>query len=255
VTNKTLSCLRLSGYDTAMGRTLWWFWRRFTGSVRRRGLLRTLARGPRAAAIAAGGLNDGFFDYRHGTETRRIVELADLRITSPNKGRGVRCEPTRARSFERLMQVLRLPTDGGFVDFGCGKGRVLIMAAEYGFQRVTGVEFSEELCGAARANVAAFLSHSETSPDIRVFHMDAADYEVQRDDTVFYFFNPFDATVLERVVGQIVASLELVPRKASIIYLNPLWPEAIEKHGKFERLLTCEFEGRRFDVYTCGDNR
>ena len=255
MTHKTLSRPRLSGYDTAMGRTLGRFWRRFTGSVRRRGLLRTLARAPRAAAIAAGGITDGFFDYRHGTETRRIVELADLRIASPNKERGIRCEPTHTRSFQRLVQLLRLPTDGGFVDFGCGKGRVLIMAAEYGFQRVTGVEFSEELCGVARANVASFLSLSETAPDIRVLHMDAVDYEVQEDDTVFYFFNPFDATVLERVAGRIVASLERVPRRASIIYLNPLWPEAIEKYGKFERLLTREFEGRRFDVYACGNKR
>ena len=73
-------------------------------------------------------------------------QLEDLGIASENKQRGVRYEPTRARPFRTLLRRLDPPTSSGFVNVGCGKGLVLVIAAEYGFKRVVGIEFSQELC-------------------------------------------------------------------------------------------------------------
>ena len=39
------------------------------------------------------------------------------------------------------------------MDLGCGKGRVLMLAVEYGFARVTGVDYSASLCEIARRNL------------------------------------------------------------------------------------------------------
>ena len=41
-----------------------------------------------------------------------------------------------------------------FVDYGSGKGRVLMLAAAYPFRRILGVEFSESLDRVARDNIA-----------------------------------------------------------------------------------------------------
>ena len=48
------------------------------------------------------------------------------------------------------------PRDEGdvFVDFGCGKGRVLFLAARYRFARIIGVELSERMAEQARRNLA-----------------------------------------------------------------------------------------------------
>ena len=59
-------------------------------------------------------------------------------------------ELMRLRPFRRLMRTLSLPPGSGFVDFGCGKGRVLLLAAGFGFARITGVEFAKELCDIAK---------------------------------------------------------------------------------------------------------
>ena len=40
-----------------------------------------------------------------------------------------------------------------FVDYGLGKGRVLMLATEYPFKRIVGVEFSESLDRTARQNL------------------------------------------------------------------------------------------------------
>ena len=51
---------------------------------------------------------------------------------------------------------------------GSGKGRVLLIAAQTGSQRIIGVEFSGELCEIARKNVKTFLRQTQINPQIEV---------------------------------------------------------------------------------------
>jgi hypothetical protein len=53
-----------------------------------------------------------------------------------------------------------------------------------------------------------------------VVHRDAADYNVQPDQNVFFMFNPFDHIVMQHVIEHIAHSLEEVPRPIWLIYLN-----------------------------------
>ena len=96
------------------------------------------------------GVGHFWFDLRYGTDTCDPLRLSDLRISSPNKGYGVDYSATKPRVFARFMKLVPLLPASVFVDFGCGKGRVMLLAARHGFKRVIGVEFSPELCQAAR---------------------------------------------------------------------------------------------------------
>ncbi len=51
--------------------------------------------------------------------------------------------------------------------------------------------------------------------------VDARDYEPPPDATMFYFYDPFDASVFREVVARIGASLEAFPRACTLIYLDP----------------------------------
>jgi SAM-dependent methyltransferase len=123
-------------------------------SIRLRGVIGTGVLVLRALGIYLSKLEDSLFDVRYRTDTGGRVELSDLMIASENKDHGVRYEPTRARPFKKLINMLDLPRDSTFVDFGSGKGRVLIMALECGFRKVVGLEFSQELCEISRKNLA-----------------------------------------------------------------------------------------------------
>ncbi len=44
-------------------------------------------------------------------------------------------------------------TDYAFIDIGCGKGRVVLLASEYAFREVVGVELNPQLASVARRNL------------------------------------------------------------------------------------------------------
>jgi SAM-dependent methyltransferase len=120
-------------------------------SLQKRGLLRTIKV---ACSVAA----DFSFDWRHRTETMRWAPAHAFETFSHNKVYATNYQATTVRPLVRLLRKLQLPTQGTFVDLGCGKGRVLMIASEFGFRRVVGVEFCAELCRQARANASCFGS-------------------------------------------------------------------------------------------------
>jgi cyclopropane fatty-acyl-phospholipid synthase-like methyltransferase len=86
--------------------------------------------------VAFNVIADLEFDLRYGTDTMRRVEKDALPGSSSYSA-------TKARGFRTLMRKLDLPKASVFVDLGSGKGRVLLLAAQYGFEKVVGVEYSQ----------------------------------------------------------------------------------------------------------------
>jgi predicted RNA methylase len=117
--------------------------------------------------------------------------------------------------------VLPIPHDSVFVDLGAGKGRLLLLAAQSGrFRKVVGVEFSAELCRTAEQNIRSFQRHYAGNVTFEVVHTDAADYEVQPDQNVFFMFNPFGPVVMQQVIQRVEQSLEEAPRRIWVICLG-----------------------------------
>ena len=220
--------------------------RRFRG--RTAGELFAAAR--RRFALAASKLTDHRFDRKYGTETSALVENANMRdVRSDNLARGIRYEPTRAAPFRRVMRAARIPAAGSFLDIGCGKGRVCLLAAEHGFARVIGIDYSRHLCETARANVERFQRRSGKSFEADIRAMDAAGYVFNGDERVVYLFNPFDGEVLARVMEHLLASLRQEPREMWIVYHNPVWRGVIERSGAFEAVGDWSAGGGLFAVY------
>jgi SAM-dependent methyltransferase len=192
-------------------------------------------------------LQERFFDFRYGTDTVAFVELKSLTIAGEHLADGVAYEPTRMRLVRRAISALNLAPGGAFVDFGCGKGRVLLLAADYGFRRVTGVEFAKELCDTARTNLARYRTKTGIDTDIRIVEGDAVEYEVKDDESVFFLANPFSAALVEMVVKNIMHSLTAGKRRGFIIYNNPLWSDVVERQG-FTPFL--DFDGGECIVYS-----
>jgi len=198
-----------------------------------------------------GTLRDHTFDWKYGTDTAAWVSLADLNIDSQNSPRGVDYHPTRIKPFYKVFQTLNLPSQAGFVDFGCGKGRTLMMAADLGFSRVVGIEFSEALCEIARRNIQIYQERNALTANMSVINADAVDYEIEPTDQIFYFFHPFDESVLRKVMENISHSLDRYPRKIWIIYYEPVHHEVIGSIGNSLRLAKREIAsgGCLFYVY------
>lgn len=59
---------------------------------------------------------------------------------------------------------------------------------------------------------------------------DVTDYEIEDEQNVFFFFNPFDDVVLEAVVKNLERSLRRKPREIAIVYYNPVHSHVLDNH-------------------------
>jgi hypothetical protein len=129
--------------------------------------------------------------------------------------------PTAYRNFRAAMRHISIrPGADVFVDYGAGKGRVVVLAAECPFRRVLGVEISPELSEIARANVQRAARRLRCR-DVKIITADAADFGCPDDATVLYFFDPFAGVVLERVLEHVKTSLIARPRPLQILFADP----------------------------------
>ena len=204
----------------------------------------------RRCALERSKFADRFFDTRYGTETSALVENAHMRdVTSDNLSRGIRYEPTRALPLRRVLRAAHIPTEGVFVDMGCGKGRVCMLAIEHGFARIVGIDYSPRLCELARKNLEIFKQRTGREFEADIRGVDAVNYQFAGDETVLYLFNPFDGAVLGQVIGPLLASLAKRPRAVWVVYHNPVWREVIESSGAFDAVGEWIAGGGRFVVY------
>lgn len=188
-----------------------------------KGLARTLS-------IITNRVCDCHFDLRYKTDTRSKISLRELEVTGKNKERGSFYQPTMARSFNRLLDRISLPPEGVLVDFGCGKGRVLLLAALRGMKKAVGIEFSPELCRIARRNVEIVEKAAGIPLNISIIEADVTDCRIEDEQNVFFFFNPFDDVILAAVVENMERSLQARPRPIVIVYYNPVHSHVLDRH-------------------------
>lgn len=106
------------------------------------------------------------------------------------------------------------------IDFGSGKGRVLAVAASYGFKNITGVDFAPSLCRDAERNIGK-IKPLFPSAIFKISCSDAVDYKIDKDANVFFFFNPFGKIIMLQIVKNILASLKENDRKIYAVYVTP----------------------------------
>jgi len=212
-------------------------------SLRNRGPVRTLK-------VAFNLMADLPFDWKHGTDTMKWVNVNSFETKSLNKSRAVRYQPTKVRPLAKLLARLRLPTAGSFVDLGCGKGRVLLIASQLGYRRVVGVEFCARLCRQARENINRFRArHPHCSP-IDVIESDVALYKFTGDESVLFMYNPFDKVVMKQMMDNIRTSVRRSPREIWLIYNTPLQHEIVQQEDDFGRCEQYEIGGTLFHIYS-----
>lgn len=93
-----------------------------------------------------------------------------------------------------------------FVDPGAGKGRSLLVAAEFPLRRVWGSELSPMLSETARRNCKAFRSKKQVCKNFEVVCGDAAEFSLPDAPLVIYPFNPFSGLILSRVLSNLERS-------------------------------------------------
>lgn len=172
-------------------------------------------------------------ERKYDIDTSEIDDLHAQQINSANIRHAAIYQPTNYFLLEKAFAFLQAENiSGHFVDYGCGKGRVLTVAAFFGFQKITGVDFSEAFCREATWNTDKIKSIFPAT-EFRIVCADVVSYNPLTDE-VFFFFNPFDEVIMLAVVKKILASLRTNPRKIFAVYINPLHKEIFLSAGFVE---------------------
>ena len=132
-------------------------------------------------------------------------------------------QPTDPALFHELLAKLNIDfRQFVFIDIGSGKGRVLLMAADYPFRSIVGVELLPELDRIAQDNIKRYKSESQKCFTIESIRGDARDFAFPPEPMILYLFNPLPEPGLVSLLANLKRSLEQNPRPVFVLYHNPL---------------------------------
>ncbi len=173
-------------------------------------------------------------EKKYNLDTIELDRLKSISINSENLKHASIYQACNYYILEKGLDYLSsINENKNLTDFGCGKGRALVVATHYGFTNITGIDFAKALCVAAEQNIQK-LKLLFPSVRFNIICEDAVEYKINAEQNVFFFFNPFDEVVLLKVVKNILASLKETSRKVYIMYVNPVHKETFLSAGFHE---------------------
>lgn len=159
------------------------------------------------------------YDFDHGVDTTWATVPWRTRVRELLSGG--QYQPSEPWLFHQIMHSLPVKPEGfTFIDLGSGKGRTLLMASDYPFQRIVGVELIAEFDAAAQQNIARYHNDAQKCFSLESWAGDARDFAFPNGPMVLYLFNPFPDYVLRTVLTSLRNSLSESPGPVFVIYHN-----------------------------------
>jgi SAM-dependent methyltransferase len=185
------------------------------------------------------------FDQRHGTDTSGLIpgsvivqgtsakveELTAYYGVAPSILHGlldIWLHRTHPQPIERTV----------FLDIGAGKGRAMLLASQFPFLRVEGVELNPTLATIAQANISLWhndLAANALAP-LALHHADATRHPLPPEPTLAFLFHPFELPILRRFLRHVERSISLNPRPFDLLYANAEHGSLLDRHPAFTRL-------------------
>lgn len=130
-----------------------------------------------------------------------------------------RYEPTSYEILDILFDALMLTPEDTLVDYGCGKGRLNFYVNSRFHCNTVGIELNAAYYQDALDNLNTY--NGAFKHKIQFECIPAQNYIVSENENYFYFFNPFSIELFRKVIGNILTSLEDIPRKCRLILYYP----------------------------------
>ena len=187
-----------------------------------------------------------WFDATRHVRTEGFVAVAGLALTGAGQS-GNDYLPIRPSVGRQVLAHLPIQDleEYTFVDLGSGKGRMLLVAAEYPFRKIRGVEFAIELQREAEQNLSSFSIRGQRCRDLESVNVDAAEYFFSDEQLVLYINNSFGLEILRKVFSNLEKSIRDHPRHVVVLMVTPQLAYVADAMP-FLRLY---YATRRFRVY------
>lgn len=214
---------------------------------------RVLQRLPGAASLYGYGLDRQHpFDLANGTDTSGAVSLDAIRTETdhPARAHAAMYAGSQPSIVRAALNALPPMTNATFLDIGCGKGRPLLVATEYPFQEVIGIELSPGLAATARANAAILAARHPDRAPVHIEVGDATEYPLPPGDLVLFFFNAFGAPLVAKLVSAVEQAITAANRQVYLIYYNPVHGDLFDASAllvrRWARMVECARDERAY---------
>jgi predicted RNA methylase len=171
------------------------------------------------------------FDARFGTDTAAPFFGPDQKPATH-----FYVATTASLIYEILNSLGLQPDTFAFVDMGSGKGRALLVASEFAFSKIVGIELSPHLHHIAQENIKRYSPPSQQCTEFELLCMNVVDYHYGPESVVLFLFDPFGRETFRSVVANLEASLRTNPRDAFVVYIYPQFEELLRGSRLFRKL-------------------
>ena len=191
--------------------------------------------GVRTSGLVAGRhLKAGHRHDRHATAYYAVA---------PSVFQGILVRWRRCRPLEPLDAYT-------FIDIGAGMGRALLLASDYPFRQIVGVELHPTLARIARRNLAVWRAAGRAQAPLRMHCRDAAEFPLPAGPCLVFLFNPFAAPVLRRLLRLWKPALAGRAGQLDILYINDEQRNVLASEPGFVRLFRGEIRRSHADAVT-----
>jgi hypothetical protein len=197
------------------------------------------------------------FDLQFGVRTSGLIAGRNLKSGHRHDRQSTAYYGVAPSVFQSMIVRWRrtkpvAPIDGfTFVDLGAGMGRAMLLASEYPFRQVVGVELHPTLAGIAGKNAARWRAEGRAKALMCAVCKDAVEFKLPDGPCVLFLFNPFGATVLRRLLKKLAAGLKkraAEEGEVDILYVNNEHERVIERQAGLVRLFHGEVRRSRTDA-------
>jgi len=166
---------------------------------------------------------DNRFDRRYGTDTTQYLHRSDFDLDAEVADHARNYGASPDRTFLRFLRQQQLDySDYTFIDLGCGKGRTLLLASQFPFKKIVGVEVEPAIHATCLRNIAIRFADSKVSQrPVEALCMSAGDYDFPDGNILLYLFNPFDEYIMRQVAQKLRRAVESTSRFIRIVYFHP----------------------------------
>jgi SAM-dependent methyltransferase len=185
-------------------------------------LRKTLRPAPRTFDAAKEYAEVHPFDRQYGVDTSKLIAAEDLSSGKPKDLYKAGYFGVAPSVLRQILNRLQLDFEEyTFIDLGSGKGRALLIASEYPFRAIVGVELSPRLHAIAVENLARCRGLAQRCRNVRSIEGDATEFNFPAGPLVIYLWNPFEAPVFASVLVNLEAALRREQRRVYIVYIQP----------------------------------
>jgi SAM-dependent methyltransferase len=162
------------------------------------------------------------FDRYHGTDTSGVVTAKKLPTNEAARVHAIDYAGSQPHVLRLALAQLPPLDSYTFLDLGCGKGRALLVASEFSFRDIIGVELSSPLAQITKRNAAIISRRFPRRTPVGIAVGDASNYPLPSGNLVIFLYNPFRAELIANVVAGVEAALAAESRSIYVIYYNPI---------------------------------